>query len=351
MLLYGRYVGGTFYPPVVLGTIAIEYGLPPPDPPPTPPPPVPADLVFVPESDTIRGGKEIVFSLGGSLLDTSRDESFLSTSLPAGWSNVTSGSGQRLPTAAGLVLDTRLAAASQAGIETPDNDYVSFDVAVDVELFYPVGATSVPVNLAVLETETSSGSTARVRLCRGWGADPTLTVGFGDLLLVGEPDLTGGIVDAGSALEKITLRIVRDAARVFGFVGKRDSTGRYTMLQKVIDYDAFPIDAGAVRFYVGNNTLARRVQTRFSNFTVRSHALINSRLVEDKVDVSTRRMTGVVPAATLEEVGLHDLTVFGLFGSVTSVNGFEYTLPAEKTVGRVTARRLFTVQDPVLRDG
>lgn len=322
--------------------MAEELGLPRLEEAPVPPAP-PVTL----ESDTIRGGKFIVFGGSETLLDTSMDRSLLSTSLPMGWTTVTAGSGSRNPTLAGLELDTGLTAASVAGLQSTTT-YDNFDIAIDVELVYPVGATASPVDLAVLEARTASGAIARVRLRRGWGADPALTAGFGDMVPVSGPTLTGGIVDATGAT---TLRIVRNEERVFAFVGVRDTDGVYSTLSKVLDYDTFPADAGSVRFYVGNVGIAGRVRTRFTNFTVRSHVLIGPRLLEDKLDLSTRRLAGNVPAATVEEVGLHDVTVFGLFGETVYPDGFEYVLPTEKTLGRVAARTLFIVQDPVLRDG
>jgi len=302
------------------------------------------------ERDTIRGGLFLVFAAPDSLVDTTRDRSLLSTSLPAGWNSLTSGSGGVRPTLAGLELDTGVTAGSVAGLESTDA-YLRFDIAVDVELVHPTGATSSAVDLAVLEARTGSGAIARVRLRRGWGTNPALTVGFGDMVPVTGPVLTGGIVDAG-ARELYTLRIVRHEEYVWGFLGVRSSDGTtYTSLTKVLDFTQFPTDTGLVRFYVSNPGYSARVRSRFTNYTVRSHARVGKRLLDNKVDVSRRRLAGNVPAATVQELGRHDIHLFGLFGEVSFPNGFEYVLPPPKTVGRESARTLFTVQDPILKDG
>lgn len=297
--------------------------------------------------DTIRGGLLLVLAQNALLLDPSRDQSFLSLTLPAGWTSVSSGSGSVKATRDGLKLDSGVVAGSVAGLQTPD-DYGRFDVAVDVELVFPVGGQPSVVDLAVLEARTISGAVARVRLRRGFGSDPARTVVFGDFT-IGGVTTTGGIEFAPDG--PLTLRIVRNGARIFGFVGVRDVSGRYTTLVKVIDYDRFPVDGGKIRLYLGNVGLAKRVVSTFANFTVRSHSTIAGRLLNNKLDISARRIVGNVPAATLEEVGLVDLSIFGLFGELKFTNGFRYVLPPEKTLGRQSPRTLFTVQDPVLRDG
>lgn len=302
------------------------------------------------ERDTIRGGLFLVFATSDALVDTARDRSLKATALPAGWNSLVTGSGALRPTLAGLELDTGVTAGSTAGLESSDA-YLRFDLAVDVELLDPTGATSSAVDLAVLETRSGGGAIARVRLRRGWGLDPKLTVGFGDLVPVSGPTITGGIADAGTRTV-YTLRIVRHEEYVWGFIGKRSADGTtYDSLTKVLEYDRFPTDTGLVRFYVGNPGFASRVRSRFTNYTVRSHARIGKRLLDNKVDVSRRRIVGNVPAATIQELGRHDIHLFGLFGEVSFPNGFEYVLPPQRTVGREAARSLFTVQDPILKDG
>lgn len=311
-----------------------------------PVPPVPAPFLSTSE-DTIRGGKLIVFAANASFIDTSRDRTLREVTLPAGWSTVVSGTGAVSAGRTGVACDSGLTSASTAGLESTDT-YLQADVAVDVELVHPTGATASAVDLAVLEARSASGSVARVRLRRGFGADSELTVAYGDITPASGPVVVGGIADAAGNL---TLRIVRDGVRVWGFVGTRTTDGGWASLVKVLDYDRFASDAGVVRFYVGNVGVAGRVLTRFTNYTVRSHARIGSRLVDDKVDISTRRFTGLVPAATVEEVGLHDISVFGLFGELVYDDGFRYVLPPPKTVGRESTRTLFVVQDPILKDG
>lgn len=301
-------------------------------------------LAADPPSDTTRGGGVVVLSSNATLLDVSADRTLLGPSLPAGWSSVLAGSGLATPRSSGLELDTRLTAASSAYLASVAT-FTNFDVAVDVELEHPSGATAGVVDLAVLEARSTSGGIARVLLRRGFGADPALTVGFGDTT---GPAALGSAVDATGM---VTLRIVRNGARVWGFVGIRDDEDAYVALIPVLEYDRFPADAGIVRFGLGNGGQAIRVRAHFTNLTFRSHVRIGTRLVEAKTTPGARRIAGIVPAALVEEIGAEDVTVFGLFGSYTRVDGFVYVYPPERTVSRESTRTLFVVQDPALKDG
>jgi hypothetical protein len=300
--------------------------------------------------DTIRGGLLLIIAAQNTLfIDTARDQAFRAPTMPSGWTNISSGSGGLRPTLSGLVLDTGMIASSVAGVETPD-DYEHFDVAVDVQVVFPQGPLLSVVDLAVLEARGPSGALARVRLRRGYGSDAAAVVVYGEFTVGGVTTIGG--IELAPSTERVTLRIVRNDTRIFGFAAIRAPyTDSYDTLVKVIDYDRFASGVGKIRVYAQNIGLPQRVQSVISNYTVRSHGTIAGRLFDNKIDVAPRRLVGNVPAATVEELGLVDIRLFGLFGESFYPNSFLYVLPPERTLGRSSVRTLFTVQDPVLRDG
>lgn len=300
-----------------------------------------------PSSDTIRGGALITIGLSSDLTSTARDATFTGTGLPTGWTSQFTGTGALAFTSTGLRLGAG-AAAGSAQVSAGDS-YLLFDAAVDIVPQLPISMPGTPIDLGVLElTDTAAGSTARVRLRRGVGTDPSLLVAYGDATY-GGATIVGGIAAAptGSVL---TLRLVRYYQRVVGYVGVRDASGLYTSLVRVLDLTDFTSGAGIVRFRTANLAYTGIVRSVFSNFTVRSHVLIDNVLIENKTDYGTRRILGNVPATTLARRGLRDIVVFGLFGEVTGTSAFEYTLPPPKTLGRGSAV-LTTYNDPQLRDG
>jgi hypothetical protein len=302
--------------------------------------------VIDPVIDTLRGGAEIIVSSESLLLDTSRDELFTGLALPSAWTAAVAGSGQVRFTRDGVLCDSRLTSASTAGLTSTDS-YLNADMALDVVFKFPEDVAT-PVDLAVLEVTSVSGATARVRLRRGVGVNPALIAVFGDLTLASGQTVVGGI-EIVDPRPHLTLRIVRNGARVFGFFGRRVD-GRYTELHEILAFDRFATDTGVVRFRVGNLGYAGRVETLFRNFTVRSHMTIDGKLIDNKLDLGAHRLFGNVPATSLARLGLRDVVVFGLFGSVTDVDGFEYILPPPKTVGR-NSEFLRLYQDVQLRDG
>lgn len=304
-----------------------------------PAPVEPGEVVALPLSDTFRGGAFVVVASGG-VLDTSRDEEL--TTDP-GWTAVgdvefDSRRGARLRSVTG-----------PATLTTPDSDYRYFDVAVDVVPLSPPDSAPANALIACLEHEVA-GVTARVCLVRGAASQPN------QLLAIGEAfngDPAAGVAVAPDA-ELVTLRLVRNGPRVYGFIGQRvpGTDDAYTSLIKVLDAPApaFGTLGGVIRLASRTETSTRNTAAEFTNYTVRSHIAINGRLLDNK-DVPTRRqVVGNVPAATLAEVGPASVSVFGLFGVNESDDAFEYTLPAPRTVGNEVVRTLRTYQDPVVRD-
>lgn len=291
----------------------------------------------LPGQDTYRGGALIVLSTGG-LLDTSRDAPL--SELPGGWS------------ASGLV-DFRQGALLRGTSSTPavltsaDADYVNFDAAVDVEPLSPPDRPSSPALIACLE-HTTSTETVRVCLVRGAFSAPSQLLGIGEAF-VGDP--TPGVAPVASGVQ--TLRLVRNEGRVYGFVATRGAPAdSYVRLTKILDAPAPGVDVstGSLRLVSRAESSQRTTAALFRNFTVRSHASINGRLLDQKTVPTGRQVVGRVPRATIEEVGLGTVSIFGLFGSVTATNTFRYTLPTPRTVGNEIVRTLRTYQDPVIRD-
>lgn len=288
-------------------------------------------------SDTFRGGAQII-AVREDLRDLTRDRPL--TTLPAGWTP----SGQVSFDSRGVLLQSLTAPAT---LTTSDSDYIYFDIAVDVIPLSPPDTSTSAELIACLEHEVA-GDVVRVCLVRGASANP------GQLYAVGESfigDLTAGaqLVPPG----RVTLRLIRNGTRVYGYVGVRPSAARpeaYSVLSKVLDtsVEALGLSGGVLR--LASRSTTRATSAIFSNYTVRSHATINGRPIVDKRSPTFRQIVGFVPAATLQEVGPAEVSIFGLFGNITDLSAFSYVLPAAKTVGNEIVRTLKSYQDPVVRD-
>lgn len=303
-------------------------------------PPAPVSPHVYPDDDTIRGGSEVVFYLtpaGVDLLDASRDESFLSLTLPAPalptFLTATSGSGEVRPTTDGLQLRTGPIPTSDALVYTDPADLEHFDVAVDVDLLgYPRDfASSAPAVLAELSFGfVPTGGTyagAQLVLPRGSSLPSALGI-FSDH----RPGAVVPLTQAQAA-SRLTLRVVRHADRVWAFVGTRRPTELlYTSLTPLLARSNFPTGPGLLRLRVAHAG-PEGVITRFRRFTVQSHATIDDVLVDSIAVVSATRIVANVPATVLERRGTRDIAVFGLFGEALGPDLFTYTLPDPRTVG------------------
>lgn len=303
------------------------------------PPAVTPSTTPTPLTDTYRGGSFVVTTRPTATLDVSRDELFDDPSL-MGWT--TSGSVDF--TRAGAVLTS---VTADATAQSPNSDYVYFDAAIDVEPLLPPDTSSAPAYVACLEHPVG-GVVVRVCLVRGAFAASDQLVALGEAF-AGDPAAGAAAAPSDSA---VTLRLVRNGSRVYGFVGTRAGTADgYTLLTKVLDVNipALGTSTGPLVLssrFGGNRT----TQARFRNLTLRSHFSVNGRLLNNKVDQPGRQITGNVPAATISEVGSATTAVFGLFGVNTDTSSFTYTLPSRRTVGNEIVRTLRTYQDPVVRD-
>lgn len=72
-------------------------------------------------------------------------------------------------------------------------------------------------------------------------------------------------------------------------------------------------------------------RAKLTRFTFRSHSSVGQRLMVGKKSAPGNRLFGLVPAATIQEVGYQELRIFGLFG-VAEGGVFLYTLPDGKTM-------------------
>jgi len=298
-------------------------------------------------SDSIRGGSEVVISAPTlAVLDAGQDQSFQQlTAVPAGWTET--GAGDQNYEFAFTELVTP-ATPGTAGLQH-SSALTHFDAAidfvavqpqavrgqqglVDVAIFrFDVTSIAIPASL-IVQVERGPDARLLVRATvSAWGR-----TFFGTATLVTSP--------------RFTLRIVRNGAHIWAYIGQRRRDRVYTSSTQLIGTSQFVTAAGNLGIRVDNRARNIRVKSRITNFTVESHARINDRLLEDK-QIRFSRVIGVVPAAPLEEVGTAELAVFGLFGESISSQGFEYTLPTPRTVGQQQSTVLRFYQDPQHRDG
>jgi hypothetical protein len=301
----------------------------------------PVVIMAVDDFDTIRGGKAIfVTAPTEKLVDTSQDQPFTNLhALPGGWGS----SGTINFLADGLELVSGPIAGGLARVQS-SAPYKYFDAAIDIALEIPTTLKESSVELATFEHH-AGGASATIRV---------------DLLpnqlvqVSGSATAFGRTVAADTQFpvdRSFTLRIVRDAGRIYLFLGARGSDRAYTSSLQLLAFDQFDASTtGTFAFQLTNNDRAVDVRTLFSNFTMESHVRIGPRLLENKV-VRYRRVLGTVPAATLAEVGFAELAIFGLFGESTSPTGFIYTLPPQRTLAVDPTHTFLTVQDPELKDG
>jgi len=327
---------------------------------PTPPaPPVIPVIVTLPATpftDTIRGG--LLLTVGGvGLTSFDSDLTFLSTSDPAGMSaSVTSGAAV-VPTIRGLRMLTSGSAASAAYEET-DTDYAYYDVSIDVEpLLPPTNALNSPIVIAYLEGRTTDGDIAYVRVVR----DPRAADGFFQVeaLATAAGDSVGsggGLIPDTGTQQKIRLRLVRNGELLYAFAGLVDPvTDAMTDTVYVLETPYFTTVTGPIRFGVENLSEAVQVRTRFTSLRFRTAASVNGYLLNNIQTYGTRRIIGYVPPARLSiyDLGTHDFDVFSLWGRYRVVDGFEYVMPEDLTVGQVIIpdpRTLVTAIDPQLHN-
>lgn len=287
---------------------------------------IPAPLVvyITPPRDTLRGGTQVTIYA---------DRAFTTTAYDAALVAGVSGSG-------GFAADTGIAATgptagSTAGA-THQDTFTHFDCAVTAEFLSPPNSPTDYTPAALEVVHIATGDTARVYVTRA--ANGVLTA-HGDILrgAVVEP---GGVAVLPAGSTTVVLRLVRGPTRLYGFVDEIE----------LLNTPTFTPGLCQPRFATRNGAGTTAVRTRYTGFELRSHATIAGRLVVNKINAEARHLIANVPAATISELGLTDVEVFGPWGAVTLNNGFEYVLPAPSTLSNDGSRQLTTYLDPVLHD-
>ncbi len=317
--------------------------------PPPPPPPVPGVTAAIPSSDTIRGGKAVIV-YGAGPFDGETDL-LTGKTLPTNWTATLTGSATLSTDVHGITLSSGTSSSSTALVNVPI-DLDGFDAAIDVQPLQPLVPMNAPYEIASLQfTGDTTGAITKIALMFNPALSTTNTIG---VCTSTAGTLSGGVAVGPPAIGVITLRLIRVLGRVFAYIGERGS-GSNLALDSWISLTPVgvvfaPRETGTIQFAVRNLTNSSKVLTRFTNFTTRCGAEINGRLLTNKSVTTPRRIVGNVPAATLQEVGLTQIQVFGPGISGTVNAPFQYTLPLPLTTGQGLSDRLRIYTDPALYD-
>lgn len=311
-------------------------------------PPAPG-IKAVPFSDTIRGGRAVVV-FGAGPFD-GETHSLMSKSLPGGWSATDVGSGTHAADVHGITLSTGATSGSSSTVNV-STDLDGFDVAIDLAAVFPRVPMSSRYEIASLTfTGDMTGTVTKLALMFDPAISMTNTIG---VLTCTGGSVSGGVVAGPSVIGVISLRLIRVLGRVFAYIGQR-GTGSNLALDTwssltPVGVVFAPLETGTISFATHNLTNSANVSTLFTNFTTRCHAVIDGRLLVNKSVTTPRRIVGNVPAATLQEVGLTQIEVFGPGISGTVNAPFQYTLPLPFTTGERVFDRLRIYTDPALYD-
>jgi hypothetical protein len=301
-------------------------------------------ILLEPNSDTLRGGRAIVISSDvDRFVDPTTDVSLLREDLPVGWTTSVTGRASVQPTFSGLLLSVG-STAGTAEVVSPTT-YTAFDATLRLRTLLPAHPLASVVLAGRLRFIVGS-SIVDLHLRRdsafnadGWVGSAVVTLASGEVVQGAQQDFWGNNPLDGEA--DFELRIVRSGAYVFAFINDELllTTDRFT-----------PTGPGALRVLMDNGITGMKVTTRLTALEVRSHALINGRLLDQKVDFATQRLTGLIPPAPLAELGPATIILFGPWGTSTLLEGLNYVLPPGISVGHEVARRLNTYDDPVIKD-
>lgn len=291
-----------------------------------------------PAFDTFRGGKRIVAYGSARLTDSSLDVDFRGLTLPVGWSASPSGSGIVSSLFTGLHLSTGPQASSVASVaDSTSRD--SFEAEVTARVLGPPRAVGSSVTCLAFRYEIDASNYVEVRVRKDplFGEDVTIVDSLVETSAEGLQQFGALVVDG----PRTRLRILRHSRWVFAYADD-------------ILIGQFPrfstSTSGTMSLRAENNSESSKVSTLVTTLTLRSQVLIKERPLEDKIDVGEHRLEGAVPAATLADVGLHPIILFGPWGSVNASEGFEYTLPTGRTVGVDLISALSSYTDPTVRD-
>lgn len=292
-----------------------------------------------PRKDTIQGGETLVGYSSTSLVTPDHGGDFTSQSIPAGWSDATTGSGVVRYRLDGTRLHTGTTASSTATLDSTSTRS-SFDASMTVRLQSPQEVPSSSIDVFYFEFQISSTSYVRLSL----RYDPNIS--SSSLLAAGTITSVGGRFNEGykaiDARIPHVLRLIRHDAYASCFIDG----------DELAFVDKFDTTAtGLFRLRASNGGTTSAVSVRLDDLSVSSNALIGPRFLKDKKDIDDLHFYGVVPSALFSEVGTHDVTLFGSWGSTTLSNAFEYTRPDRRTIGAEgRTRNLFFYDDAVIRD-
>lgn len=313
--------------------------------PPTPPTPV-ITIGQNSLSDTVYGGGPISIGANIPLYDTSQDFIFIGQSDPVGWTPTVTGSGQVLPTVAGLLLQSGVTPSSAATISS-GSTYDAFEANLTFKVKSPSRSPNLTATILNFSFVTTDGESVSILVQKSSKLDlsqiyvSTLTTLSDDVVPGG-----GVFLDDG---EDITLTITRYLNYAFLWVSV--GTDPAILLYKT---DRFSSAKGKFTLSTANGAQSTKTSCLVKSLTFRSQALIVGNLITNKVNFSQRRITGQIPRASgfLADVGLHDIIVFGLWGSATLSQVFRYIYPDGLTFSltsdSVSSPIIFS--DPTVRD-
>jgi hypothetical protein len=289
-------------------------------------------------SDTFRGGKTILVHGDMVLSDPSLDSNFRSVYAPSGWSVTPAGNHPITKyTSEGLHFDSGVRFGQVALARTAT--YANLEASLLFRVNAPSRAIGDPIPVATFRFDAGGSDSVQIRLQRL----PQLQDG---LMAV---DATVTTVDAGVQAflgpvvtgTEFALRLTRFENFVFAQIND-------TLVAASTQFTPFAEGQFSAAF--ANADTGQRTDILLTDFHVRSHVIVNGRLLEQKRDISRHRMTGRVPAATLAEVGDVPIIFFGPWGDVNAPVGFEYTLPEGLGMRNSPTVKLTTYADRVVRN-
>lgn len=298
--------------------------------------PVEADIT--PRFSSFRGGEELLIHATQQLTNTALDHDFRGQSLPSGWVSFLASGARIRHSLQGAVLATGPTAGSYIQLDTaPLHEACS--ATLRVRPLTPDQAQTSPVTCVAFSYVVDGVSYATLRIRRNALVDSTQVLVDSVIGLADETMIGGAIVR--SPLQNFDLQVVRVQNYVFLLVNGQQvaSTSRFTAE-----------GVGSFRVLVSNDTMATKVSTRIERLEVRSHALIGGRLLQSKTDIGDRRVVGTTPAASLAEVGLHDIILFGPWGVAAQSEAFSYILPDGRRIGGAAGTPLTSYVDPSVKD-
>jgi len=195
------------------------------------------------------------------------------------------------------------------------------DVRVKLELLTPKSLPSGVCTVAALYLRSDDGE-ATLRLRR--------SSKFPDVYAEVEVDLnnattliSGQIFFPNTA--NFALQLVRHETRLFALV----NGVQIFNTQNFRGSETLSVLVG-----IDNGTSTSTVRTKFVSAAVESHVLVDGKLLTNKVRMSSDRISGNIPATTLDRVGNREVNVFGPSEASAFDDAFEYTFGPRRSLLR-----------------